>query len=690
MLRKVYIFSALIVVITVLFISFDSYTKKVISSHERILRIIKTIEGIETKVDGEIFKAGLILYYNYDQLNDYMEELDKYIEMLEKDDYLKKGEYSDIVNLIKVYKKLWNKKKKYIEDFKTANSPIKNTAIYLPLLTLRYMQSVKNISDLRYTYMLAKIVSSIYLSRNAMDLDFVLSIKKDIETLKNFKFKDPEKESFNRTFVANVYTFFNFFDSYTDIIRNILEIRTRKTLSEIESAFSQRFSNEARTISLFTAFFTTTFVSGVGYIIYLLFRLDKENKNLQALRKTLEYSIRHDNLTGLPNRYSFEEDVKNVKNPFFVLINIDDFRSINDLYGTKAGDYVLRELADLLRDIVPEELGGKVYRLGADDFGILFDAKLEISYEEIVNQIIEKVENHRFIYENNEISISVTAGISTKQPLIETADIALKHSQRTRRSKVVVYSYEIDNKKQIERNLKLIRALKDAISNDRVVPYYQPIMNNTTEKIEKYEALMRVIGDDGNAFDVEDILPIAKESKLYGQLTKIILHKTFMYFRDKDYDFSINISLEDIVNKSTREYIYAVLDEFKDVSYRLTFEILESEEVKDYEEFSSFIRKIKEYGVKIAIDDFGSGYSNFSYLINKDIDYFKIDGSLIKNIHKDTNARLVVETIVSFAKKANIKTIAEFVNSREVFEAVKEIGIDYSQGYYVGVPISSL
>ena len=92
MLRKVYIFSALIVVITILFISFDSYTKRVISSHERILRIIKTIEGIETKVDGEIFKAGLILYYNYDKLNDYMKELDRYIEMLEKDDYLKKRE----------------------------------------------------------------------------------------------------------------------------------------------------------------------------------------------------------------------------------------------------------------------------------------------------------------------------------------------------------------------------------------------------------------------------------------------------------------------------------------------------------------------------------------------------------------------------------------------------------------------
>jgi len=690
MLRKVYLFSGLIVIITILFISFDNYTKGVISSHERILRIIKTIEGIETKVDGEIFKAGLILYYNYDKLNDYMRELDKYIEKLEKDEYLQREEYADILNLIEVYKKLWNKKKRYIEDFKTANSPIKNTAIYLPLLTLRYMQSVKSISDLRYTYMLAKIVSSIYLSRNAMDLDFVLSIKKDIEALSSYKFKDPKKEEFNRTFIANVYTFFNFFDSYTEIIKNILNIKTKKTLAEIENTFSERFSNEAKTISLFTAFFTTTFVSGVGYIIYLLFRLDRENKNLQALRRTLEYSIRHDNLTGLPNRYSFEEDVKRVGNPFFILINIDDFRSINDLYGTRAGDYVLKELADLLRSIVPEELGGKVYRLGADDFGILFDAKLEISYEEIANQIIERIENHRFLYENNEISISVTAGISTKHPLIETADIALKHSQRTRRSKIVVYSYEIDNKKQIERNLKLIRALKNAISGDRVVPYYQPIMNNLTGKIEKYEALMRVIDDNGSILDVEDILTIAKEAKLYGQLTKIILHKTFMYFRDKEYDFSVNISLEDIVNKSTREYIYSVIEEFKEVSYRLTFEILESEEVKDYEEFSSFIKRIKEYGVKIAIDDFGSGYSNFSYLINKDIDYFKIDGSLIKNIHKDTNARLVVETIVSFAKKANIKTIAEFVNSKEVFEAVKEIGIDYSQGYYVGVPVCSL
>ncbi len=690
MFKKVYIFSLIVIFVTVMFLYFDSYTKNIITSHERILRIIKTIEGLETKVDSEIFRAGLILYYSYDELNRYMDELDRQIELLSKDKYLQKQEYRDVLNMVESYKKLWNKKKEHIENFKTANSPIKNTAMYLPLLTLRFIQSVRSVSDLRYTYLLTKIVSSIYLSRNSMDLDFIFDIERDIQKLKEYKFNDESKEMFNQTFLSNVNTFFSFFHSYIDAINNILNIRTKEMLSKIESAFSERFKRESRTISAFTAIFTSMFLGGIGYILYLLFRLERDNKNLQRLRNTLEYSIRHDSLTDLPNRYSFEEDIKHVQNPFFILINIDDFRSINDLYGTRAGDYILRELARFLKSIVPEELGGRVYRLGADDFGILFDMKLEISYEEIAKQIIERIENHKFVYENNEISISVTAGITTRHPLLETADIALKHSHKTKRSKVVVYSYEIDNKKQIEENLKLIRALKEAIQRDRVVPYYQPIMNNKTGKIEKYEALIRVLDGNGSALDVDNILVIAKEAKLYSQLTKIMLYKTFMHFRDKDYDFSVNISIEDIVNESTKEYIFLILDEFKDISYRLTLEILESEEIKDYEEFLEFVKKIKEYGVKIAIDDFGSGYSNFSYLINRDIDFFKIDGSLIKNIHKDTNARLVVETIVSFAKKTNIKTVAEFVNSREVFEAVKQIGIDYSQGYYIGVPVESV
>ena len=185
MFKKVYLFSLVVVLVTIMFLYFDNYTKNIISAHERILRIIKTIEGLETKVDSEVFRAGLILYHSYDSLNRYMNELDRHIEMLLNDKYLQKDEYRDVLNMVVNYKKMWEKKKEYIEDFKTANSPIKNTAMYLPLLTLRYIQSIKTIKDLRYTYLLTKIVSSIYLSRNSFDLDFVYDIEKDINNIKN-------------------------------------------------------------------------------------------------------------------------------------------------------------------------------------------------------------------------------------------------------------------------------------------------------------------------------------------------------------------------------------------------------------------------------------------------------------------------------------------------------------------------
>nr|WP_297890535.1 EAL domain-containing protein [Sulfurihydrogenibium sp.] len=118
----------------------------------------------------------------------------------------------------------------------------------------------------------------------------------------------------------------------------------------------------------------------------------------------------------------------------------------------------------------------------------------------------------------------------------------------------------------------------------------------------------------------------------------------------------------------------------------MTFEILESEGIENYEDVSGFIKEVKSYGSKIAIDDFGSGYSNFAHMLKLDVDYLKIDSSLIKNIHQDKNSQIIVQTIVGFAKKLGIKTIAEFVHNREVFEKVRELGVDYSQGYYIGEP----
>jgi len=157
-------------------------------------------------------------------------------------------------------------------------------------------------------------------------------------------------------------------------------------------------------------------------------------------------------------------------------------------------------------------------------------------------------------------------------------------------------------------------------------------------------------------------------------------------FKNNTYDFSINLSIEDIMSSKIFNYILQKLKENKETARRLTFELLESEAVKDFKKVDRFIGEIRRYGVKVAIDDFGSGYSNFSYVTKINTDYIKIDGSLIADIDVDEASLIVVETIVSFAKKLGLKTIAEYVHSSVVLDKVKELGIDYSQGFYIDEP----
>ena len=240
-------------------------------------------------------------------------------------------------------------------------------------------------------------------------------------------------------------------------------------------------------------------------------------------------------------------------------------------------------------------------------------------------------------------------------------------------------------RKEYEHNIKWVAIIKNAIEEDRVVPYFQPIVSNHDGQVKKYESLIRIMDEENKPISPFYFLEVAKKSRLYPQLTRIMVDKSFSYFQGTDYEFSINLSVEDILNRETLEYIYKRLAE-SGLGPQLIFEIVESEGIENFAEVTEFIQQVKLFGCRIAIDDFGTGYSNFEYILKMEVDYLKIDASLIKNIHKDNNCRAITETIVEFARKIGIKTIAEFVHSQEVFEVEKAIGIDFSQGYHFGEP----
>jgi EAL domain-containing protein (putative c-di-GMP-specific phosphodiesterase class I) len=165
-----------------------------------------------------------------------------------------------------------------------------------------------------------------------------------------------------------------------------------------------------------------------------------------------------------------------------------------------------------------------------------------------------------------------------------------------------------------------------------------------------------------------------------------VIEKSFKEFENLDYEFSINISYEDINDPTFLIYIEEMLKKYQ-VSKRLTWEILENENIKNYDVLICFIKAVKKLGCKVSIDDFGTGYSNFEHLLKMDVDCLKIDASLIKNIVKDKTSYKIVETIIKFAKNLNLKTVAEFVENKEIFELVNKLDIDFSQGHYISEPL---
>lgn len=390
-----------------------------------------------------------------------------------------------------------------------------------------------------------------------------------------------------------------------------------------------------------------------------------------------------DELTGLPNRVQLLEDIKLTTTPTLILLDIDNFSVVNDLYGISTGDKVLVQIGLRLADFIDTHKC-TLYRLANDVFAILNDKQDCLLNKEAVLKL-QQVINIEFLVDNVEVHLSCRCGMAQgKRFLFQDADIAL-HAAKARKTSFVLFEKSLLDTKHHEQNFLWLKKLRNAFSQDQLVPFFQPIVNNTNGKIEKYESLVRLIQEDGKVISPFFFLDISKKAKLYPELTRIMVKKTLRVLQQTSYSISLNLSVEDILDENTIAFLLNTLEEYG-VTDRVILEITEGEGFENFTEVLHLTSRIREMGGKIAIDDFGTGYSNFSYLLKIQPDFIKIDGSIIKNIDTDTSAQAITETIVSFSRKLNIKTIAEFVHSKPVLAMVKELGVDYSQGYLLGEP----
>ncbi|WP_313957445.1 bifunctional diguanylate cyclase/phosphodiesterase [Aliarcobacter cryaerophilus] len=441
----------------------------------------------------------------------------------------------------------------------------------------------------------------------------------------------------------------------------------------------------------------------VYYVDTTIIPILDENKNIEEF-----IAIRHDitkvyeqkklieeqfidELTLLPNRQKLLKDLKDSKIQKIAMININSFRDINNFYGFEAGDLVLKKFSQILLDKISTNINLDLYRVANDVFAICTKNKDNLKeIRDICTNIIEYFSLHPILINNNSFYLSISIGIArnckdsaVQNNLLSKAEYALRIAKK-RDISILFLDENIELYNKLKENKKLIEELKNALISNNLLIYGQKLINNISKK-EKYEILMRVKLEDGSILTPYSFLKEAKKAKLYLGMTRMLVKKACEYFKGKDIDFNLNLTLEDIKDQYTMDFIVNAMEK-TNTAKQITFEIVESEGIESFTEVSNFIKKAKKLGCKIAIDDFGTGYSNFEYIIKLDVDYIKIDGSLIKNINTDNNLYLTVQTIVGFAKALKIKTVAEFVHNEEVLNCVKNLDIDYSQGFFIDEP----
>ena len=441
----------------------------------------------------------------------------------------------------------------------------------------------------------------------------------------------------------------------------------------------------------------------VYYVDTTIIPILDENKNIEEF-----IAIRHDitkvyeqkklieeqfidELTLLPNRQKLLKDLKDSKIQKIAMININSFRDINNFYGFEAGDLVLKKFSQILLDKISTNINLDLYRVANDVFAICTKNKDNLKeIRDICTNIIEYFSLHPILINNNSFYLSISIGVArnckdsaVQNNLLSKAEYALRIAKK-RDISILFLDENIELYNKLKENKKLIEELKNALISNNLLIYGQKLINNISKK-EKYEILMRVKLEDGSILTPYSFLKEAKKAKLYLGMTRMLVKKACEYFKDKDIDFNLNLTLEDIKDQYTMDFIVNAMEK-TNTAKQITFEIVESEGIESFTEVSNFIKKAKKLGCKIAIDDFGTGYSNFEYIIKLDVDYIKIDGSLIKNINTDNNLYLTVQTIVGFAKALKIKTVAEFVHNEEVLNCVKNLDIDYSQGSFIDEP----
>ena len=425
---------------------------------------------------------------------------------------------------------------------------------------------------------------------------------------------------------------------------------------------------------------------------------------LRALSQQLSYQARYDALTGLINRYEFDckaqaaiEDVASGSRAHcLAYIDLDKFKIVNDTCGHAAGDLLLKQLADHLKAKVRSS--DSLARLGGDEFALLLmGCSLEKAHD-IVNSMLQAIQDYCFTFEDKVFKLGASIGLIEISPdqshtlsnllsRVDSACYAAKDDGGNR-----IHIYRADDRLIEERNSQLqwVSRINKALEHNNFVLYAQPLANLKTQDELHCELLIRLQGEDGKLYLPGSFLPIAERYHMMPQIDRWVVNAALTIIARKGPAFkmvcAINLSGQSLSQDGFLDYVINQIKLHKVNAKQLCFEITETAVITNLNKARQFIQALRAIGCRFSLDDFGSGLSSFAYLKNLEVDIIKIDGMFVKAIANNTIDRAMVESINNIGHVMGLQTIAEFAENSAIINMLKEIGVDYAQGYGVAMP----
>lgn len=402
-------------------------------------------------------------------------------------------------------------------------------------------------------------------------------------------------------------------------------------------------------------------------------------------RDEIELAFATDSLTSLSSRHKLIHDINGKKGAkCLLLLDVDDFHGINLQLGIDTADDILRYISNQMVEFFNCETC-QLYRLHSDIFAVLVPGQDSAPLTERCMMFFSHLAHHPFVQSNGEgLNLTLVAGVACDEDnLLNCADIALMDAKKCNLP-LQIFSPALEREQERGR-IYWINQVQQAIRQQRLIPYYQPIVTLADGRIDKYECLMRLIDGVGNVVPPGDFLPILEQTRYYPEMTRVIVEQACCFFSERPESFSINLSVDDLLHTPTVEFIFAMAKRYR-VTRRLILEVVETENVQNYDLALRALDMFREVGMTIAIDDFGSGYANFSYLSRFPAEFVKLDGTLVSKVNDDLKTRNLVKTLIDFVHQEKMLVIAEYVSDAAILKTITELGCDYGQGFHLGRP----